>query len=126
MADARAAVAARYDDAFSGITDLDLPVRSATDRDSWHLYSIRVRGGRKRRDRIIELLAESGIGTSVHFIPLHHMPYWRDRYGLDPADFPVAEEHFSGQISLPIYPSLDEASGERVMNAVITALEATR
>ena len=126
MADARAAVATRYDAGFAGVEDLTVPARSDGERDSWHLYPIRVRGGRGRRDRVIELLSEAGIGTSVHFIPLHHMPYWRDRYGLDPSDFPVAEEHFAGQISLPIYPSLDEASTRRVIDSVLAALEATR
>jgi dTDP-4-amino-4,6-dideoxygalactose transaminase len=125
MAEARASVAERYDRGFAGVQDLAVPARSEGDRDSWHLYAIRVRGGRARRDRIIELLAEDGVGTSVHFIPLHHMPYWRDRYALDPADFPVAEEHFAGQISLPIYPGLDEASTDRVIEAVHRALAAT-
>jgi len=126
MAQRRSAVAARYDEGLSDVEDLVLPGRSGNDRDSWHLYAIRVRGGRARRDRVIELLAKAGIGTSVHFIPLHHMPYWRDRYGLDPADFPVAEEHFAGEISLPIYPSLHQGQIDRVIEQVRSALEATR
>jgi dTDP-4-amino-4,6-dideoxygalactose transaminase len=126
MADARAAVAARYDQGFGGAEDLSLPTRSAVEQDSWHLYPLKVHGGRARRDRVIELLARDGIGTSVHFIPLHHMPYWRDRYELSAEDFPVAETHFSGEISLPIYPSLDQESTSRVIDAVLRALEATR
>jgi dTDP-4-amino-4,6-dideoxygalactose transaminase len=54
------------------------------------------------------------------------MPYWRDRYELSAEDFPVAETHFSGEISLPIYPSLDQESTSRVIDAVLRALEATR
>ena len=58
------------------------------------------------RNRFIELLAEAGIGTSVHYKPLHRMTYYRDRYGLKPEDFPNAERHWRGCVSLPVYPSL--------------------
>ena len=58
------------------------------------------------RNRFIELMSEAGIGTSVHYKPLHRMTYYRERYGLRPEDFPNAERHWRGCVSLPIYPSL--------------------
>ena len=60
------------------------------------------------RDRLIELLAERGIGTSVTYKPLHRMTYYRDRYGLDPSRFPQAERMWNGCLALPIYPSLTD------------------
>ena len=126
MASARESIARRYDEGLGTSADLILPPGpDAGERHSWHLYSVRVQGDRSRRDRVIELLAESGVATSVHFIPLHRMPYWRERYELVESEFPVAEEIFSGQISLPIYPSLGQDQVERVIDAVLRALAAT-
>ena len=70
-------------------------------------------------------MAGDGVATSVHFIPLHRMPYWRERYALNESDFPVAEELFAGQISLPIYPSLSDEQVQRVIDALLRAVEAT-
>jgi dTDP-4-amino-4,6-dideoxygalactose transaminase len=124
--ESRRAIAVRYNRGFADHPDLVLP---ATEGDaeihSWHLYSLRIRGDRSRRDRVIELMAREGIATSVHFIPLHRMPYWRDRYGLSNPDFPVAEELFAGQISLPIYPSLGQPDVDRVIAALLRATAAT-
>ncbi len=126
MLEARSAIAARYNRGLDDHPDLILPaVAGEGEFHSWHLYALRVRGDSSRRDRIIELLAEDGVATSVHFIPLHRMPYWRDRYGLSSNDFPIAEELFSGQISLPIYPGLGETGIDRVIESVRRAVDAT-
>jgi dTDP-4-amino-4,6-dideoxygalactose transaminase len=126
MAAARESIARRYDAGLETSAELILPPGAeAGERHSWHLYSVRVRGDRARRDRVIELLAEAGVATSVHFIPLHRMPYWRERYDLVGTDFPVAEEIFSGQFSLPIYPSLSPDQVDRVIDALLTAVAAT-
>ena len=63
-------------------------------------------------------MADAGIGTSVHFIPLHIQPYWRDRYGFRPEDFPVAYDVYQRAVSLPIYPAMGDADVERVISAV--------
>ena len=124
--ESRRAIAARYNRGFADHPDLVLPATGDDDElHSWHLYSLRIRGDRSRRDRVIELMAREGIATSVHFIPLHRMPYWRDRYGLSNPDFPVAEELFAGQISLPIYPSLGQPEVDRVIAALLRATAAT-
>jgi dTDP-4-amino-4,6-dideoxygalactose transaminase len=63
-------------------------------------------------------MAEKGIGTSVHFIPLHLHPYWRDRYGFEPDDFPVALDCYRRAVSLPIYSKMTDDDVERVIKAV--------
>ncbi|MFH0730700.1 MAG: DegT/DnrJ/EryC1/StrS family aminotransferase, partial [Pseudomonadota bacterium] len=70
------------------------------------------------RDEFIENMAKKGIGTSVHFIPLHLHPYWRDRYQFKPDDFPVALDCFQRAVSLPIYSKMTDEDVERVVEAV--------
>jgi len=76
------------------------------DRESsWHLYVIKI----ANRDEIIEKLKERGVGCSVHFIPIHKHPYYKERYAYDNAAYPVANDVFERSLSLPIYPDmLDE------------------
>ena len=60
------------------------------------------------RAEAIDLMAEAGVGTSVHFIPLHLHPYYRRTYGYAPSDLPIAGSQFEREISLPIYPDLSD------------------
>ena len=69
-------------------------------------------------DRFIERLFEQGIGCSVHYIPLHQQPYWRDRYGLKAGDFPHSQFAYEQMLSLPIYTRMTVADVERVIDAV--------
>jgi len=90
---------------------------------AWHLFPVRLReGGADRRAGVIEELRRAGIGTSVHFIPLHLHPYYRRTYGHRPGDFPVAEAQYEREISLPIYPDLTDAEVDRVVEALGAAL----
>ena len=75
------------------------------------------------RDRFIELLAEAGIGTSVHYKPLHRMTYYRERYGLPPEDFPNAEKHWKGCVSLPVYRSLTNQELAYIVRHIRRVLE---
>jgi dTDP-4-amino-4,6-dideoxygalactose transaminase len=70
------------------------------------------------RDELIGALAQRGIGTSVHFIPLHRHPYWRDSCQLAAADFPVAEKAFAAMLTLPLYTRMSDADQERVIGAL--------
>ena len=70
------------------------------------------------RDEFIKKMSELGVGCSVHFIPLHLQPYWRDKYGLKEDDFPVATKEFSRVVSLPIYPSMTTKMVDKVIMAV--------
>jgi dTDP-4-amino-4,6-dideoxygalactose transaminase len=121
----REAIAMRYFGAFAGLP-LQLPARAAPgDVHSWHLFPIRLDLGRLTLDRaqFIERMRDAGVGTSVHFIPLHLMKYWRDRYGLSPGDFPVASAAYERIVSLPIYPDMTDAQVGRVIEAVRGILE---
>jgi dTDP-4-amino-4,6-dideoxygalactose transaminase len=127
---ARELVARRYDDRFQalGLEELvELPPRPADgDVHAWHLYMLRLReDGRLEpglRGRVIDSLTADGIGTSVHFIPLHLHPYYRRTYGYAAGDFPEAEQAYEHEISLPIYPGLTEEDIERVALSVRRAL----
>jgi len=115
----RAELAARYDEAFG-----DLPLICPSDVPpgdvhAWHLYVVRLQDAAGvSRDRFIEQMADKGIGCSVHFIPLHLHPYWRDRYGLKPEDFPNALRAFERAVSLPLYTRMRNEDQERVIDAV--------
>lgn len=105
---ARAALAARYDAALTGMPGIVPPPRPATGRHAWHLYLIRVLSEfGMSRDELAEALAERGVGTSVHFIPVHHFPYFRRVLGPDAgAGLPVADRVFPQLLSLPLHPGL--------------------
>jgi len=115
----RAAMAARYHAALADLP-LQLPAPPGVGAThAWHLYVVRLLdGARLTRDELIARLAESGIGTSVHFIPLHRQPYWRDSGKLDAADFPVAERAFAAMLTLPLYTRMFDADQERVITAL--------
>ena len=119
----RAEIAARYDAAFRGLPLVTPPLPAAGDRHAWHLYALRLGDGAGiGRDRFIESLFDQGIGCSVHYIPLHLHPYWRDRYTLQATDFPHSQQAFERLVSLPIYTRMDDADVDRVVAAVRRAL----
>jgi len=116
----RETIATRYSEAFSDLP-VALPVKAANGNvHAWHLYVLRLQLERLsiNRDQFIELMSTAGIGTSVHFIPLHLHPYWRDRYNFRPEDFPVANSVYQCVVSLPIYPKMTDADVERVIDMV--------
>jgi dTDP-4-amino-4,6-dideoxygalactose transaminase len=119
----RAAIAAAYSENFAKVEKLIAPQETYDgDRNSWHLYPLRVKGGRAVRDALIKELARRGVGTSVHFIPLHLQPYYRDTYQLAPESFPNAQALFESEISLPIYPSMQVEQLQWVIDQVVESL----
>ena len=70
------------------------------------------------RDEFIEALKALNIGSSVHFIPVHLLSYYRDRYGLKPGDFPVANREFARLVSLPLNPTMTDTDAQDVIEAV--------
>ena len=121
----RQAIAERYDEAFAGLPLLTPPRAPAGQAHAWHLYAIRLADAAPvARDAFIERLFAAGIGASVHYIPLHLQPYWRDRYCLEPAQFPHSQRAFERTASLPIYTRMTDADVQRVIGAVRTALRA--
>jgi dTDP-4-amino-4,6-dideoxygalactose transaminase/lipopolysaccharide/colanic/teichoic acid biosynthesis glycosyltransferase len=117
----RCALAQRYTDALGSLEAFEVPSSRSEVQHAWHLYVLRTCPGalNLHRDAIIEELKQRGIGTSVHFIPLHLHPYYRDTWGYRPGDFPVTEDYFDRCISLPLYPAMSEESHTRVVEALM-------
>jgi dTDP-4-amino-4,6-dideoxygalactose transaminase len=123
MRQRRGEIAERYDDAFASLP-VELPPRPRNNSThSWHLYVLRLSDAAKRtRDEVMQSLFSKGIGASVHYVPLHRQPYWRDRYRLQPEEFPNSELLYARSFSLPIYSKMTDADVERVIEAVRFAL----
>lgn len=125
----RAEIAARYTAAFSQMPELiPAPAAHPGDRHAHHLYILRLNLDRLRLDRgrFFEELRARGIGASVHFIPVYHFHYYRQRFGWQAEDYPVAERVFASCLSLPCYPRLSDAEVERIINAVGEIVEEHR
>ena len=119
----RQAIAARYDKAFSRLPLVLPPKPAAGDTHAWHLYVIRLGDGASvARDEFIERMFAHKVGVSVHYIPLHLHPYWRDTYRLQPEQFPVSQRVFERAISLPIYPGMSPGDVVAVIDAVTASL----
>lgn len=120
MRAARAAIAERYRQALVSLDAFDLPAAPPHGTHSWHLYSLRLNPAALRvsRDTAIEELKKRGIGTSVHFIPLHLHPLYQQQLGYRTGQFPEAEQSFERVISLPIYPSMNDEDADRVVEAL--------
>jgi dTDP-4-amino-4,6-dideoxygalactose transaminase len=117
----RAAIAARYDAHLAGLRGLELPPRPAAETHAWHLYIARIdrRAFGMDRDTVSERLADAGIGTSVHFIPVHHLPYFRDLLGLEACgELASADRIFPQLLSLPMHPGLTDSDVDRVCEAL--------
>ena len=121
----REQLAARLNAGLAGLPLVLPPTAPAGDRHSWHLYVVRLSDEAKvPRDEFIERLFKLGIGVSVHYIPLHLQPYWRDRYGLKPEQFPHSQRAYERMVSLPLYTRMTDADADRVCAAVREALQA--
>lgn len=105
----------------------DLPVITPTEksytRHAFHLYPLLLNTDKISRDQFINKLKEYNIGTSVHFIPLHMHPYYQQKYNFKKGDFPVAEQLFENEVSLPLYPGMTLQDVEYVVNAIKEILE---
>ena len=121
----RARIADLYSQAFQKLPLKTPPIADPDNIHAWQLYVIQLELEKLKinRDQFIEKMADRGIGTSVHFIPLHLHPYWRDRYGYKPEDFPVALNCYKRAVSLPIYSKLTEGDVERVVMEVTRVCE---
>ena len=120
----RRQLAARY---LAELRDLPLVLPAdapAGETHAWHLFVLRVAdAARVTRDEVIQRLSDAGIGTSVHYVPLHRQPYWRDRYGLTPEQFPVAEAAYQRMFSIPLFTAMSDDEQARVIGALRSIFE---
>ena len=122
----REQIAQRFDEALADLPII-LPPRPQVvgDTHAWHLYVIRLNDeARIDRDALIDSLFADGIGVSVHYIPLHLHPYWRERYQLKPEQFPHSQKAYERMVTLPLYTRMTDADVERVITAVRKAFGA--
>lgn len=114
-------IAQRYNEAFASVPELQIPSDRVNCEHAWHLYVLRLNLDclKISRNQFVEQLKARNIGTSVHFIPLHLHPYYRQTYGYKPSDFPVAFKEFQRVISLPIYSKMSDEDVTDVIQAVL-------
>jgi dTDP-4-amino-4,6-dideoxygalactose transaminase len=116
----REEIAMQFNRAFGGLRQLQVPHGCPDCQHAWHLYMLRLNLDQLRigRAEFIAELKQRQIGVSVHFIPLHIHPYYRETYGYRPEDFPVAYREYQREISLPIYSKMSDADVRDVIDAV--------
>ncbi len=122
---AREKIASRYSKEFASERALEVPTVSANRESAWHLYILRLNLELLTitRSELVEKLKARGIGTSVHFIPLHMHPYYKKAYGYRAEDFPVASREYERYLSLPIYPGMTGAQIDYVIANVLEIIK---
>ncbi|MBK9054028.1 MAG: DegT/DnrJ/EryC1/StrS family aminotransferase [Chloroflexi bacterium] len=118
----RREIAQIYNQAFANHPALQTPTDRPDSQHAWHLYMLRLHPDQLPLDRaqFITQLKEKNIGSSVHFIPLHLHPYYRETYGYQPDDFPIAYQEYQREISLPIYSKMSLSDVEYVIETVLS------
>lgn len=116
----RQTIAEKYNDAFSDLPVTTPFITNSTDVHSWHLYVLQLHNDELSidRDEFIKIMADKGIGTSVHYIPLHMHPYWQNNYNLTEKDFPRSSSAYYRIVSLPNYPKMTDEQVDRVIKTV--------
>ncbi len=103
---------------FAGHPEVTPLLKRPDAEHAYHLYVVRVAGD---RNRAFATLREQGIGVNVHYLPVYMHPYYRNKFGTRPGACPEAERQFERILSLPIFPTLEDADIDRVVAAVISA-----
>ncbi len=115
----REQIAQAYNEAFADLPLILPPQAAPGDKHAWHLYVLRLGAGlAMSRDAFIERMYAAGIGCSVHYIPLHLHPYWRERYHLAAEQFPHSQQAYERMVSIPLYTAMTDADVQRVIRTV--------
>ena len=118
----RARVAAWYDERIAGIDGVSAPVVvPETTRMSWFVYVVRLDPS-VDREALMTALAADGIPSRPYFVPIHLQPYYRERYGYGPGDFPVTERVAGSTLALPFFTEMTEDDVDRVCDRIVTRL----
>ena len=106
----RNAIVKKYNEAFSQIRGLIVPKEFECTQHAWHLYILRINLEYFviNRDEMIEKINQTGVSTSVHFIPVHHHPYYYNRITIPHTGLPNTERLYKSAITLPLYPSMTD------------------
>lgn len=118
--DERKKIVKKYNKLLSEIPGLILPKQQPDIQNSWHLYILRIDNkiAGIHRNEMIEKLKKNGIGTSVHYIPLHLHSYYKKKFGFCQGDFPIAEKLYDQSFSIPVFPGLTDREVKRICNAI--------
>jgi perosamine synthetase len=122
----RREIALQYNAAFCALSELQIPADHPDCQHAWHLYTMRLNLDQLCLDRagFIQALKQLNIGASVHFIPLHIQPYYRETFGYVPSDLPVAFQEYQRVISLPIYSRMSGQDVQDVIDSVCEVVHA--
>lgn len=128
MAERRRSIAVRFNEAFGGHPCIEIPADDKDCDHAWHLYMLRLNLEELSIDRsdFVNAMKDLNIGVSVHFIPLHIHPYYREEYGYKPYDYPVAYSEYLREVSLPIYSKMTDEDVNSVIQAVCNVVESNR
>jgi UDP-4-amino-4,6-dideoxy-N-acetyl-beta-L-altrosamine transaminase len=113
-----------YNKELSKIDEIILPVERPYVKSSWHIYYIRLKNSKKRKE-VFEFLREQNIGVQVHYIPIYHQPYYRQRFGYEIDDYPRAERYYKQAITLPLFPNMRDGEISFVIKAIKRSLKYT-
>lgn len=116
----RREVIAIYNNAFSELKYLKTPVEPENVSSCFHLYVVQIdfKTLGKTRTKVMQELRDKGIGTQVHYIPVHTQPFYKEKFGYKEGDYPVAERYYEQELSLPLYPGLSDDDVNTVIKAV--------
>lgn len=117
-------IVSQYNAAFKKLKNIIVPIEKDGAKSSYHLYVIRIdfRNIGKSRAQVMSELKERGVGSQVHYIPVHLQPYYRSRFGYVDSDFPDTMTFYQQALSLPLYPKMTDNDVENVINAVTTSV----
>jgi dTDP-4-amino-4,6-dideoxygalactose transaminase len=124
----RCAIVKQYQAAFRSLAEFEVPIERTDVRHAWHLYALRLNLDRIciTRDQFIRVMHERNIGCSVHFIPIHLLRYYREKYRYTPEQFPIALREFQRLVSLPLSPRMSDQDVEDVIDATMSIVEENR
>jgi dTDP-4-amino-4,6-dideoxygalactose transaminase len=116
----RRQLAARYSAALADVAGLRLPTVRGEVEPAWHLYVIRLlpEALRAERDEVLAALRAENIGVNVHYIPVHTLHYYRERFGYKGGEYPVAETAHAALLTLPLFPAMTDGDAHDVIAAV--------
>lgn len=113
-------IARQYTEAFKKVDEIILPPHQPWAEHAWHLFVVQLKT--RNRDAVYDRLKKKGVGTQVHYVPIHLQPYYRKRFGFRKGDFPRSEEYYARCLSIPLFPAMTDQQVKRVINTMIAEI----